>query len=201
MKRLKGLAGSLLFPLIGYRPQEVTQESWDREYSEGRWDYLSGIENVAGLASVMGYCQHLGPHTILDAGCGEGLLAAKLRLLAYEHYLGLDISTAAIARANANLGDDRTRFEVTDLHSFESARPFDAIIFNQSLYYLSDPQAVLKRYAAMLAPGGHFIISMADQPRTRTLWPLVESVLKPLDMMDTRQGRGRVITKVLVPRS
>jgi SAM-dependent methyltransferase len=188
MKRLKGLASTLLFPLIGYRPQQVSQEAWDREYSAGAWDYLSGIENVAGLAGVMGYCQHLAPRTIL------------LRLLAYEHYLGLDISKAAIARANANLGDDRTRFEVTDLHGFESGRLFDAIIFNQSLYYLSEPQAVLKCYAAMLSPGGHFIISMADQPRTRTLWPLAEAVLKPLDMMDTQQGKGRVITKILAPR-
>ena len=35
----------------------------------------------------MGYCQHLAPANILDAGCGEGLLAAKLRLLDYERYL------------------------------------------------------------------------------------------------------------------
>jgi 2-polyprenyl-3-methyl-5-hydroxy-6-metoxy-1,4-benzoquinol methylase len=148
----------------------------------------------------MGYCQHLAPATILDAGCGEGLLAAKLRLLDYERYLGLDISAAAIARANDNLGDSRTGFEVTDLHSFESPDRFDTIIFNQSLYYLTDPAAVLARYAAMLEPGGHVIISMADSPRTRALWPLVEQVLKTLDMMDTRQGHGRVITKLLVPR-
>ena len=148
----------------------------------------------------MGYCQHLAPATILDAGCGEGLLAAKLRLLGYARYLGLDISAAAIARANDNLGDSRTGFEVTDLHSFESPDRFDAIIFNQSLYYLTDPAAVLTRYATMLAPGGHFILSMADQPRTRALWPLVEQVLRTQDMMDTRQGAGRVITKVLTPR-
>jgi hypothetical protein len=59
---------------------------------------------------------------------------------------------------------------------------------------------VLARYAAMLAPAGHFIISMADQPRTRALWPLVEKVLQVQDTMDTRQGKGRVITKLLVSR-
>jgi len=200
MKRLRSLAGTMLFPLIGYRPQQVAAETWDREYRAGAWDYLAGIENVAGLAAVMGYCQHLAPRTILDAGCGEGLLAAKLKLLAYDAYLGLDISQEAIARARAALGDGRTRFEVADLHGFESGRPFDAVIFNQSLYYLTAPERVLARYAAMLAPGGHLIISMADMARTRVLWPLVEQVLKPLDAMDTRQGRGRVITKLLVPR-
>ncbi len=200
MKLVRALAGTLLFPLIGYRPQRVSPDAWDREYRAGAWSYLSGIENVAGLAAVMGYCQHLAPRTILDAGCGEGLLAAKLRLLAYDHYLGLDISREAIARATQTLGDARTRFDVTDLHSFESGRQFDVIIFNQSLYYLSEPQGVLSRYAAMLAPKGHIIISMADMPRTRVLWPLVEQALKPLDMMDTRQGKGRAITKLLVPR-
>jgi SAM-dependent methyltransferase len=92
MERLKGLVGAALFPLLGYRPQRVSADAWDREYRDGAWDYLAGIENVAGLASVLGYCQHLNPAAILDAGCGEGLLAAKLKLLAYERYLGLDIS-------------------------------------------------------------------------------------------------------------
>lgn len=88
---------------------------------------------------------------------------------------------------------------MTDLHGFESAARFDVIIFNQSLYYLNDPPAVLRRYAGMLAPDGHVIISMADQPSTRALWPLVDQVLLTRDMMDTRQGRGRVITKLLKP--
>jgi SAM-dependent methyltransferase len=200
MGRLRGLAGTLLFPLLGYRPQCVSADAWDREYRDGAWDYLAGIENVAGLAAVLGYCQHLAPAAILDAGCGEGLLAAKLKLLAYARYLGLDISGEAIARARTRLGDDRTRFEVTDLHAFASMDHFDAVIFNQSLYYLSDPVAVLCRYAAMLAPGGHVIISMADSPRTRVLWPLVDQALATRDMMDTRQGKGRVITKLLTLR-
>lgn len=200
MERLKGLAQAALFPLLGYRPQRVSADAWDREYRDGAWDYLAGIENVAGLAAVLGYCQHLNPAAILDAGCGEGLLAAKLKLLAYVRYLGLDISGEAIARAQGKLGDARTRFDVTDLHGFESADRFDAIIFNQSLYYLNDPAAVLRRYAGLLATNGHFIISMADCPRTRALWPLVDQVLATYDMMDTRQGRGRVITKLLVPR-
>jgi 2-polyprenyl-3-methyl-5-hydroxy-6-metoxy-1,4-benzoquinol methylase len=200
MKRLRRLTGAVLFPLIGYRPQQVNADTWDREYRDGAWDYLSGIDSVAGLAAVMGYCQHLNPATILDAGCGEGLLAEKLRLLDYEYYLGIDLSREAIDRASQKLGSARTEFSVADLHRFESPRRFDVIIFNQSLYYLSEPDAVLTRYAAMLAPGGHFIISMADQPRTRALWPLAEKVLRLQDMMDTRQGKGRVITKLFVPR-
>lgn len=200
MKRLRRLAGAVLFPLIGYRPQQVDAGTWDREYRDGAWDYLSGIDSVAGLAAVMGYCQHLNPASILDAGCGEGLLAEKLRLLDYEYYLGIDLSQEAIARASQKLGSARTEFAVADLHRFESARRFDVIIFNQSLYYLSEPDVVVARYAAMLAPGGHFIISMADQPRTRALWPLAEKALRVQDMMDTRQGKGRVITKLLVPR-
>jgi 2-polyprenyl-3-methyl-5-hydroxy-6-metoxy-1,4-benzoquinol methylase len=200
MKRLRRLAGGVLFPLIGYRPQQVDAAAWDREYRDGAWDYLSGIESVAGLAAVMGYCQHLAPASILDAGCGEGLLAEKLRLLDYEYYLGIDLSQEAVNRASQKLGSMRTEFQLADLHRFESPRRFDAIIFNQSLYYLSDPAAVLQRYADMLEPNGHFIISMADMPRTRALWPLVDKTLQVQDMMDTRQGKGRVITKLFIPR-
>ena len=200
MQRAKQVLAAFVFPLIGYRPQKVSAQTWDREYRDGAWNYLSGIDSVAGLAAVMGYCQHLAPRTILDAGCGEGLLAEKLRLLDHDYYLGLDISQEAVTRATRKLGNMRTEFAIADLHRFQSGRRFDAIIFNQSLYYLSDPAAVLTRYAAMLNPDGHFIISMVDQPRTRTLWPLVEKALQTRDMMDTRQGEGRVITKLLVPR-
>ena len=50
MKRLRRLAGAVLFPLIGYRPQQVDAGTWDREYRDGAWDYLAGIDSVAGLA-------------------------------------------------------------------------------------------------------------------------------------------------------
>lgn len=199
MQRAKQVLAAFVFPLIGYRPQKVSAQTWDREYREGKWRYLRGIENIAGLAAILGYCEFLDPKSILDVGCGEGLLAGKLRLLSYADYLGLDVSAEAIAQAG-RLADDRTRFTVAQADSFDPGRTFNVIVFNQSLYYLPEPAAILARYQRFLAPGGRFIISMVDTPRSRAAWRQVRRVLRVEDEMVTIQNRGKVVTAVLLPR-
>ena len=199
MERIKELARAIAFTLTGYRPQHVSPETWDREYREGQWDYLRRMDSLAGLVSILGYCQFLNPASILDAGCGEGLLAEKLKLLPYTSYLGIDVSREAIASATARLGDDRSLFAVADAWDFETDHRFDVIVFNQSLYYLADPAALLAKYQAMLAPNGRLIVSMVDNARTRAVWRLTDPHLRVEDAMTTIHGKGRVTTKVFLP--
>ena len=114
MERIKELARAIVFGVTGYRPQQVSAETWDREYQGGQWKYLGKIDSLAGLVSILGYCQFLNPACILDTGCGEGLLAEKLKILPYKSYLGMDVSKEAIALATGRLGDERSRFTVAD---------------------------------------------------------------------------------------
>lgn len=199
MERIKEVARAVFFALRGYSPQQVSAETWDREYRDGQWEYLRKMDSLAGLVSILGYCQFLNPHHILDAGCGEGLLAEKLKLLSYTSYLGIDVSQEAIALATGRLGDARSRFAVADAWTFENDQRFDVIVFNQSLYYLPDPAGVLAKYQAMLEPNGRIIVSMADNARTRAVWRLIDPAMRTLDAMTTIQGKGRVTTKVLLP--
>lgn len=199
MERIKELARAIAFTLTGYRPQHVSPETWDREYREGQWDYLRRMDSLAGLVSILGYCQFLNPASILDAGCGEGLLAEKLKMLPYTSYLGIDVSREAIASATARLGDDRSRFVVADAWAFETDQRFDVIVFNQSLYYLTDPAGVLRKYQALLKPDGRIIVSMVDNARTRAVWRLIDPAMRIEDAMTTIQGKGRVTTKVFLP--
>lgn len=200
MERIKDMARAMVFGLIGYRPQRVTPETWDQEYRSGQWEYLRRMDSLAGLISILGYCQYLNPASILDVGCGEGLLAEKLKVLPYTSYLGIDVSREAIASAAARLGDARSHFAVAEAESFQSQTRFDVIVFNQSLYYLPDPARVMAHYRALLAPQGRIIVSMIHNARTRAAWPLVESVLRIEDAMTITQGKGQVTTKVLLPR-
>lgn len=200
MERIKDMARAMVFGLIGYRPQRVSAETWDQEYRSGQWDYLRRMDSLAGLISILGYCQYLNPASILDVGCGEGLLAEKLKVLPYSSYLGIDVSREAIASATTRLGDVRSRFAVADAASFQEDTRFDVIIFNQSLYYLTDPARVMMHYRGLLSPQGRIIVSMVHNARTRAAWPLVESVLRVEDAMTITQGKGQVTTKVLLPR-
>jgi SAM-dependent methyltransferase len=198
MKRLKDVISGPVFKLVGYRPQQVTPAAWDREYRDGNWTYLESIGSLAGLVSILGYCQFLAPATLLDVGCGAGALARKLKVLPYKSYLGIDLSPEAIAQAGA-LSDERTAFAVADAGAFHTDRSFDAIVFNQCLNYLPDPAATMAQYKRFLSPEGRVIVSLCETPRNRALWPLVLRGMRVEDSMSYEQAEGRGTTKVLRP--
>jgi SAM-dependent methyltransferase len=198
MKRLKDVISGPVFKLVGYRPQQVTLAAWDREYRDGSWAYLESIGSLAGLVSILGYCQFLAPATILDVGCGAGALARKLKVLPYKSYLGIDLSPEAIAQAGA-LGDERTAFAVCDAGAFHADRAFDAIVFNQCLNYLPDPAATMAQYGRFLSPEGRIIVSLCETARNRAAWPLITRGMTVEDSMSYEQVEGRGTTKVLRP--
>ncbi len=200
MKRLKEIISGPAFRLLGYRPQQVSVDAWDREYRSGEWKYLETIGSIAGHVSILGYVQFLKPQTILDVGCGAGLLADKLKLLPFTSLLGIDISAEAIAQASAAFADARTSFAVSDADGFETDRTFDAVIFNQCMYYLPDPRATLRHYARFLSPNGRIIVSMCDNARSRAMWPLLAREMVVEDSMSFEQAQGRGTTKVLKRR-
>lgn len=196
MKRLKEIISRPAFKILGYRPQQVSVAAWDREYREGGWQYLESIGSLAGLASMVGYVQFLAPTSILDVGCGAGVLAGKLKVLPFRSLLGIDISAEAIAQAVA-VADARTSFAVCAADAFETDRRFDAIIFNQIMNYLPDPRGTIAHYARFLSPSGRIIVSMAENARALAAWPLITDGMVVEDWMTFEQAEGRGTTKVL----
>ena len=62
---------------------------------------LKEIGELAHYSAIVGYCYYLNKSgTILDIGCGEGILQERLRSLNYSRYVGVDISAKAIRRAS-----------------------------------------------------------------------------------------------------
>lgn len=183
------------------RPTRMLARSeWERAYADGRWDYLGGLDELGHYSVVAGYCQALKPGgRLLELGCGEGLLLRLLRGDAYREYLGIDIAAEAIARAQV-YANPRTTFAVGDIATFTPAHPFDAIVFNESLYYLSDATATLARLARSLAPGGVFIVSMYLHPR-HALWRRLTREFTVCDTTQVRNRRGIAWTcRVLMSR-
>jgi 2-polyprenyl-3-methyl-5-hydroxy-6-metoxy-1,4-benzoquinol methylase len=182
--------------LLGYRPQRVSADAWDREYRDGRWSFLESMGCVAGTAAIMGYVQFLAPASILDVGCGAGILANKLKVLPYRSFLGIDLSPEAVAQADA-AADARTTFAAADAETFETDRRFDVIIFNQCMYYMRDPRATIAHYARFLSPNGRIIVAMADNARATVAWPLIARDMVVEDWTTHEQAEGRGTVKVL----
>lgn len=133
---------------------------WDRDYRAGRWSYLTAPKEQARLAIAALYVQLFGGGRVLDIGCGSGQLFPLLDARRVSHYTGVDFSAAAI-EATA-IADAKARFVVAAAEAFSppEGERFDAILFNEVVYFLADPLAELSRYAGFLAPGGVLIVSI-----------------------------------------
>lgn len=129
-------------------------EVWDRQYAAGKWGYIAGLAELGRYSVLAGYLHWLTPGGVfLDVGCGEGLLARRLGAGSYAAYLGIDLSAVAIVRARAH-GGPATEFVQADAEVYVPDRRFDAVVFNECLYYFQDPMGTLERYLAALTPGG-----------------------------------------------
>lgn len=138
----------------------VQQQVWEEQYRGGKWSFLGGLPEVARYSVIAGYIAFLKTKpAILDLGCGEGILFHRYRPLGYAHYIGIDLSAAALDGLRA-YEDERTRFVQADAETFAfAAGRFDVAVFNESLYYFHEPLAAVRRYAQSLKPDGILIVS------------------------------------------
>src|SRR5580658_454698 len=101
----------------------------------------------------------LAPQTgerILDLGCGDGVLTAKIAATGASVY-GVDGSEDMIAAATARGLEAR----VMDGMNLQFDREFDAVFSNAALHWMkADPDAVIRGVARALKPRGRFIAEM-----------------------------------------
>lgn len=98
--------------------------------------------------------------SLLDVGCGPGLLEVRLAKVAPNLVVtGVDIDPAMIERANKRLAAagvvDRVRFQVGDVGALPFPdRQFDLVVSTLSLHHWPDPALGLAQIYRVLKPGG-----------------------------------------------
>jgi trans-aconitate methyltransferase len=95
-----------------------------------------------------------GTERILDLGCGDGALTARLSKLVPEgEVIGIDAShgmiETAITRENENL-----RFILMDINDLAFDREFDIIFSNATLHWVKDHYRLLDNVKRVLRPKG-----------------------------------------------
>jgi 2-polyprenyl-3-methyl-5-hydroxy-6-metoxy-1,4-benzoquinol methylase len=124
------------------------------------WARLRDPGELGRYGVINAYLQEFAPGgAVLDVGCADGILQERI---AYGSYLGIDMWPESIARAQRK-ADARTRFQCADAATFVPEERFDAIVWNECLYYLAEPIDVITRYRDYLRPNGVMIVSMFDQ--------------------------------------
>jgi 2-polyprenyl-3-methyl-5-hydroxy-6-metoxy-1,4-benzoquinol methylase len=140
-------------------------QTWEAQYAAGRWDFLADLSELARFSILAGYICHLKPGgTVLDTGCGQGVLLRRLPSSCYSKYVGIDVSGSAISVAQQQR-NERSTFFAADCEEYSPAELFDVIVFNEVLCCLRDPLRTVQRYARSLNPGGLLLVSLCTAAR------------------------------------
>jgi trans-aconitate methyltransferase len=125
-------------------------QSWDPDRYARNARFVSdlGMPVVELLAAQPG-------ERILDLGCGDGALTAKLAAMGCE-VVGVDASEPQIRGARA-LGLDA---HVMDGHRLTFSNEFDAVFSNAALHWMRHPGEVIAGVKRALRPRGRFVAEM-----------------------------------------
>jgi SAM-dependent methyltransferase len=136
---------------------------WNRQYKKGRWEYLKNNVEAPRYAKILESIKQdaTAQPSVLDLGCGEGVLRLRLENETIGYFLGVDFSKVSIKTAT-KYNFKNSDFQVADLHYYKPPQEFDVIVFNEAFYYINDNvrAKVLNRILGKLKNGGILINSI-----------------------------------------
>ncbi|GAB3168204.1 class I SAM-dependent methyltransferase [Telluribacter humicola] len=155
------------------------RDRWNHQYAKGQWTTLGDIKELARFSVIAGYAQYLKPNgRILEIGAGEGYLQQRFDKTRYSLYYSTDVSDVAIEMGKKN-EDEKTRYLVADMNTYEPDTTFDCIIINEAIYYARSVEAVLDRFNPYLAEGGIFIVSINGDERNANWHRMMDECTYP----------------------
>jgi SAM-dependent methyltransferase len=150
--------------LKSYGPSNIKKLLWDKEFSGSKWDFIDNTVGDCVYAHLERYLQN---GSILDLGCGPGNTANELAATAYQTYVGVDVSEAALGKAGMRTQKsgraEKNRFVLADFINYVPTQQFDVILFRESMYHvpLGKVKTTLDRYSEYLKDGGVFVVRMS----------------------------------------
>jgi trans-aconitate methyltransferase len=145
--------------------------------SEQTWTARGYAENAAFVpalgADVLAWLDPSPGERILDLGCGDGALTAKL-VDAGAAVLGVDTSEDMLAAARQKGLDVRTM----DGQALTFAREFDAVFSNAALHWMTRPRDVIAGVARALKPGGRFVAEFGGHGNVAAIVTALRAVAK-----------------------
>ena len=129
-------------------------------------DYDVDLEGMQYLAPHAGAerCRHFAGSTatVLDAGCGTGLVGVSLRVLGVGRLVGFDLSAAMLHRAaERGVYDELTQGSLLDPLPYPVAS-FDAVVSVGVLTIGHVGPEALAGLAAVVRPAGHAVMTFRD---------------------------------------
>jgi 2-polyprenyl-3-methyl-5-hydroxy-6-metoxy-1,4-benzoquinol methylase len=174
-----------------YRSEQWSVPKWDESYASGQLMYFSALDELARYSLLIGYLDFFsGEPTIVDVGCGAGLMRKRLESRRFSQYTGIDLSSEAIVRAGS-LADDRTSFLCGDFLDFDGPKA-DVVVLNEVLYFAPSVPELLDKVDSSLRDGGMLLTSMWRHPGDRSIWRLLDRRFEILDAVRVRDESSRL---------
>ena len=118
-----------------------------------------------------------GQERVLDLGCGDGRLTARLAAcVPAGRVLGIDAS-AGMLEAAAALAGPNLRFVRMDIHDINFRAEFDVVLSNATLHWVKDHRRLLAAVHAALGPGGVARFNFAGQGNCQAFEQVVREVM------------------------
>lgn len=180
----------------GRRNVPISGEAWEGEYEGGVWKFLREAGELSRYSVVAAFVDHFAPGgSVLDVGCGEGILLEKLRPYGIARYTGIDVSRVAISKCPP-AQDETVRFEVADAERYRPESSFDAIVMNECLYYFERPVEVALAFRDALADKGVMVVSQFRSRRSSAIARRLREELALLEETRITNRRGTWIVDV-----
>lgn len=189
----------LLFMKGWFRREILRRRSdrWNHQYATGQWEGLKApLEQARFETCIALLRRHAAGGDLLEIGCGEGLLLQRLSPNDYRQFVGVDISEVAIQRATG-LANPRANFLVADMRQLELEQKFDAVIFTESIYYVSRCDELLRRYTRFLREHGVFVVSVFNNRGSQGVWDQIHVAARPIERATTTNAAGTWDCEVL----
>ena len=104
--------------------------------------------------------------TLLDIGCGGGLVAEPMRRMGFA-VTAIDASAENIGTARAHAEpqglDIAYRAATVEQLEAEGAGPFDVVLTMEVIEHVADPEAFIRSCSRLVAPGGMMIVATLNR--------------------------------------
>ena len=131
---------------------------WDALWATDVDTFSAGPSTFSRLRVVMPFVRTYARAggSLLDVGCGTGLLLTKAAALGtFGTLVGVDVSERPLALARAACPS--ARFVVADVCEGALDERFDLVTCMMTLDLVPDEESAARNMAAMVEPGGHLI--------------------------------------------
>ncbi len=143
-------------------PGEVAgrYDQWAQSYDDdlASWSYQAPAVVADTVAT-----RHPAAASVLDVGCGTGLVGRALRARGFAgRLLGLDISEQSLAKARE--GGDYDSLEPADLQQRLALEDesVDAVVCVGVMTYLPEVEAAWREFARVARPGGVVVVTQRE---------------------------------------